>query len=365
MACETITASFMDNAEVSSSSDCMPLKQCEADSVDGDAEDAQSTQASEGVDNHHDDISDSEQVVERREIQASRTRRQLWADLVDSDDEEECSQGAAVSIWNEAECWQEKNEDSIVAELHEEGPEERPDVPAITRDTTLASKEEIKGSKRSKKKSSRSNGQKAPNNEHSSSKVGDVDSQWTSKNSTRRKNGSEAFSKRADNGSSKYASNTTSDRHTEKAYHKGQSMTGKRSRAQANEVSGPGGRSHQKLQCQFIIGIEEENKFRVVRRILGPGGQNMKRIADATGAKLRLRGRGSKFLEGTEQKESLDDLMLCISSQDEKGYQACVPMVQKILQRIYREYETFCKSAGRTAPRLQIHIHEGPREDSY
>merc|ERR1719265_378992 len=117
-----------------------------------------------------------------------------------------------------------------------------------------------------------------------------------------------------------------------------------------------------KLQCQFTIGIEEDSKFRVVRRILGSQGQNMRTIFNETGAKLRLRGRGSKFLEGPEEKESLDDLMLCISSQDEEGYETCLQMVQKLLKRIYREYEIFCTKAGQTVPRLEIQLHEGHRE---
>merc|ERR1719424_1194232 len=45
-----------------------------------------------------------------------------------------------------------------------------------------------------------------------------------------------------------------------------------------------------KTQCQFVIGIEEDSKFHVVKRIIGAGGANMKNIAEETGAKLRLRG---------------------------------------------------------------------------
>merc|ERR1712070_554575 len=37
-----------------------------------------------------------------------------------------------------------------------------------------------------------------------------------------------------------------------------------------------------KWQCQFMIGIEEEPTFRVVRRLLGPGGKHVKAIADET-----------------------------------------------------------------------------------
>merc|ERR1719261_1882561 len=89
------------------------------------------------------------------------------------------------------------------------------------------------------------------------------------------------------------------------------------------ESKGLGKGSNEKLQCQFIIGIEEDPKFKVVKRIIGIGGSNMKRIAESTGAKLRLRGRGSGFLEGPRQQESSDELMLCISSQDKVGFENC------------------------------------------
>ena len=41
-------------------------------------------------------------------------------------------------------------------------------------------------------------------------------------------------------------------------------------------------------QCQFIV-IEEERKFKVMRKLLGPSGANMRAIVDRIGAKLRLR----------------------------------------------------------------------------
>merc|ERR1712072_1114911 len=137
-------------------------------------------------------------------------------------------------------------------------------------------------------------------------------------------------------------------------------------------VNGGGNGAHEKQQCQFIIGIEEEPrslrcvKFGVVKRIIGVGGENMKRIAGDTCANLRLRGRGSNFKEGPENKESTDDLMLCISmrSPDQVGFEAAKNQVSELLNRIYKDYEAFCRKAGKGPPALGIQIHEGYREGS-
>lgn len=127
---------------------------------------------------------------------------------------------------------------------------------------------------------------------------------------------------------------------------------------------GSGNNVNGKQQCQFIIGIEEDRHFRVVKRIIGVQGANMKRIADETGAKLRLRGRGSKFLEGPEKKESTDDLMLCLSSQDKAGYADAVRLVFELLQGIYDDYAEFCRTEGKRSPSLCVRMHEGYREGS-
>lgn len=127
---------------------------------------------------------------------------------------------------------------------------------------------------------------------------------------------------------------------------------------------GPRNNINGKQQCQFIIGIEEDRHFRVVKRIIGVQGANMKRIAEETGAKLRLRGRGSKFLEGPEQKESTDDLMLCISAQEKSGYDHAVRLITELLQDVYSDYEGFCHTEGRNPPSLRIRINEGYREGS-
>ena len=73
-------------------------------------------------------------------------------------------------------------------------------------------------------------------------------------------------------------------------------------------------RKPRKFSCKFPITIENEGEFQVSRRIIGAKGCNMKRIIDlslnehrfesmdsfkeAKLIKLRLRGKGSGFMEG-------------------------------------------------------------------
>jgi len=153
---------------------------------------------------------------------------------------------------------------------------------------------------------------------------------------------------------------------TGKAGGKGNYFASKGGGKGAGEVGGKGGGkgASEKYQCQIVIGIEEDNKFRVVRRMIGSGGENMKNIYVKSQAKLRLRGRGSKFLEGENQQESTDDLMLCISAQDKAGYEEAKKMASELIQGIHHSYRAFCYKSGKVCPDLEFEIHTGYRDGS-
>lgn len=120
----------------------------------------------------------------------------------------------------------------------------------------------------------------------------------------------------------------------------------------------PGGKGQRKFTCRFIIGIENDKEFQVARRIIGAKGANMKRIVRQTEAKLRLRGVGSGYFEGTGQKESSEPLQLCISCTSQEGYRIAVKNVEDLLHRVYSEYKQFCADHGRASPDLQINFTE-------
>lgn len=121
-----------------------------------------------------------------------------------------------------------------------------------------------------------------------------------------------------------------------------------------------------KHQCQFFIGIEEEPKFRVVRRIIGTAGANVKYIAEQAGpdTKLRLRGRGSKFFEGPEKQEAPEPLMMCVSVPNRAAYETVTRLVREQLERVYDEYDSFRVSNGQSALKLRVRMHDGPRAGS-
>jgi len=107
-----------------------------------------------------------------------------------------------------------------------------------------------------------------------------------------------------------------------------------------------------KYTCRFVIGIENDKSFQVVRRIIGAKGSNMKRIVKQSEAKLRLRGVGSGYFEGAGQKESNEPLQLCVSCTSSDGYRTAVTLVEELLEGAYSEFRAFCKDNGRPEPDL-------------
>lgn len=88
----------------------------------------------------------------------------------------------------------------------------------------------------------------------------------------------------------------------------------------------------------------------------------MKTIAREANAKLRLRGRGSGFMEGPELREADEPLILCLSTEDSEGYRKAVAQVTELFERIYEEYQAHCKRHGlpEGASRLAVQLREHP-----
>ena len=118
-----------------------------------------------------------------------------------------------------------------------------------------------------------------------------------------------------------------------------------------------------KYTCRFDIGIENDKEFHVARRIIGQKGANMKRIVKHAGfdAKLRLRGKGSGFLEGVNKQESDEPLHLCVSCKEAQGYQTAVALVTALLDEVYAEYHALADK-GLLPPKedLKVVLHEHP-----
>ena len=88
----------------------------------------------------------------------------------------------------------------------------------------------------------------------------------------------------------------------------------------------------------------------------------MKAIAEDTGARLRLRGQGSGYLEGPEQVESSDPMMLCVSAPGQEPYRRARGKAVDLLRWLYADFDEFCQGKGLPAPNLKVSIHEGHRD---
>lgn len=116
-----------------------------------------------------------------------------------------------------------------------------------------------------------------------------------------------------------------------------------------------------KFTCRFEIGIENEREFQVARRIIGQKGINMKDIVARTDAKLRLRGKGSGYLEGIARQESPEPLHLCVSCTTKRGYAEAARLVSELLQVVYNDYREFCASHSLPCySDLKVTIREHP-----
>ena len=114
--------------------------------------------------------------------------------------------------------------------------------------------------------------------------------------------------------------------------------------------------SSSKLTARFDVMIENDDEFQVARRIIGAKGINMKTIVEKCCkglngpahdiVKLRLRGKGSGFKEGPERMESIDRLHICVSSKYQDRLQMAAGEVEKLLDAVYVEYDSFRRARG-------------------
>lgn len=122
---------------------------------------------------------------------------------------------------------------------------------------------------------------------------------------------------------------------------------------------GPGPRLP-KNTCRFIVpnDIASDGPFKAAKVLIGRGGQNMRQIAEATTAKIRVRGKGSGHLEGPNNAESTDPLMCCISCPDTRGYEEAKVRVTRIFEQMFTQFRDHCKKQGRPIPELQLQVQE-------
>ena len=102
--------------------------------------------------------------------------------------------------------------------------------------------------------------------------------------------------------------------------------------------------------CKYQILIPNDKDFQIASRIIGSKGYNMKKIINECknnnnmkdSVKLRLRGRGSGYKEGLNNKESDEPLHLCISAKIKEGMDKACILVENLLNKIYEDYKKYC-----------------------
>ena len=100
--------------------------------------------------------------------------------------------------------------------------------------------------------------------------------------------------------------------------------------------------------CCFKIKMHQDRTFHPVRMMIGKGGDNTRRIALQTGAKVRIRGRGSGHIEPATGEEAPTPLMMVVSSDFDNtdGYFAALDMSLELLQEVESAYKDHCAAAG-------------------
>ena len=120
-------------------------------------------------------------------------------------------------------------------------------------------------------------------------------------------------------------------------------------------------KSNIKYTCKYEILIQNDKDFQIARRLIGSKGCNMKNIIEECKLidknnsnlnnindiiKLRLRGKGSGYKEGPQNKESDDPLHLCISAKNKEIMNKACECVNELLIKIYDDYKKYCLKNG-------------------
>jgi len=71
-------------------------------------------------------------------------------------------------------------------------------------------------------------------------------------------------------------------------------------------------------------------------------------------AKLRLRGKGSKYLEGPKKEESNEPLHLCVSSKYKETYQRAWELTENLINQVYEQYYKFWTDKKMDVKKLRI-----------
>jgi len=100
----------------------------------------------------------------------------------------------------------------------------------------------------------------------------------------------------------------------------------------------PGGQSHRSappVHLELEVGLADSPKFRVVRRLLGPGGENMKYIvAECPGTRIQLRGAGTNPWMGSQS----GPLVFHVKGHDRAQCEAALGIAAELVDHVREEH---------------------------
>jgi hypothetical protein len=117
-----------------------------------------------------------------------------------------------------------------------------------------------------------------------------------------------------------------------------------------------------KYTCKYEILIANDKGFEIAKKIIGKKGCNMKNIIngcksnpdESDNVKLRLRGKGSGFKEGPDNKESDEPLHLCISSKNPEYMKKACLLVDELFKKVHEEYKKYCEENNVTPENTEL-----------
>jgi len=110
-------------------------------------------------------------------------------------------------------------------------------------------------------------------------------------------------------------------------------------------------RKGEKLWCHLYLDTEMlKPGFDLNKKIIGHGGNCTKAIYEATGCKIRLRGRGSGHFEGA--REAPVHLMLAVTTDAglHQNFRKAFEMSADLLRSVEKRFRSFCQKGQEEEP---------------
>lgn len=97
-------------------------------------------------------------------------------------------------------------------------------------------------------------------------------------------------------------------------------------------------RTGRPIHHEVPVGIKHSSQFPIVKKVIGPGGENIKNISSACpGTKLELRGAGTNPWNGGET----GPLMLHIRGHDETQCEAALKLANELIDSVRKDHQKF------------------------